>query len=71
MDDNLIKRINELYKKQKSEGLTESEKKEQGLLRKEYIKLFRENFRQTMDSIRIKNEDGTIQPLKKIKTTNL
>jgi hypothetical protein len=24
-----------------------------------------------MDSIRIKNEDGTIQPLKKIKTTNL
>ena len=45
--------------------------KEQGLLRKEYIKLFRENFRQTMDSIRIKNEDGTIQPLKKIKTTNL
>ncbi|NLJ88468.1 MAG: DUF896 domain-containing protein [Epulopiscium sp.] len=67
MDDNLIKRINELYKKQKSEGLTESEKKEQGLLRKEYIKLFRENFRQTMDSIRIKNEDGTIQPLKKNK----
>ncbi|MBO5888911.1 MAG: DUF896 domain-containing protein [Clostridia bacterium] len=32
-----IKRINELYKKQKEVGLTEEEKKEQALLRRAYI----------------------------------
>ena len=53
MDDNLIKRINELYKKQKSEGLTESEKRAR-VIKKRIYKTFRENFRQTMDSIRIK-----------------
>lgn len=32
-----VKRINELYKKQKEVGLTEDEKKEQQALRREYI----------------------------------
>ncbi|MBQ6812080.1 MAG: DUF896 domain-containing protein, partial [Agathobacter sp.] len=32
-----IARINELYRKSKAEGLTEEEKKEQALLRQEYI----------------------------------
>ena len=33
MDENKIKRINELYHKSKAEGLTDAEKKEQQLLR--------------------------------------
>ena len=37
MDENKIKRINELYHKSKAEGLTDAEKKEQQLLRQEYI----------------------------------
>ena len=32
-----IDRINELYRKSKAEGLTEEEKKEQALLRKQFV----------------------------------
>ena len=38
-----IRRINELYHKSKAEGLTEEEKKEQKILRQEYIESFRES----------------------------
>ena len=37
MDEKKIKRINELYHKSRAEGLTDEEKKEQQLLRQEYI----------------------------------
>ena len=37
MTDEKIARINELYKKSKSEGLSEEEKKEQTLLRQEFV----------------------------------
>ena len=37
MDDKKVARINELYHKSKSEGLTPEELKEQQILRKEYI----------------------------------
>ena len=40
MTDEKVKRINELYHKAKAEGLTETEKKEQALLREEYIASF-------------------------------
>lgn len=70
METSKIDRINELYKKQKSVGLTEQEIKEQEQLRKEYIELFKRNFRQTMDSVKVQNEDGTIHPLKKNKNIN-
>ena len=36
-----IDRINELAKKNKEQGLTEEEKKEREILRKEYIEKFR------------------------------
>ena len=45
MTDEKVKRINELYHKAKAEGLTETEKKEQALLREEYIASFRKNLR--------------------------
>ena len=37
MDPQKIARINELYRRSKAEGLTDAEKKEQKLLRLEYI----------------------------------
>ena len=58
--DEKIQRINELYHKSKSEGLTEAEKEEQQSLRKEYIASIRNNLRSQLDSISIQNPDGTI-----------
>lgn len=48
-----IDRINELSKKEKSEGLTDIEKQEQGKLREEYIKLFKKNLKAQLDCIEI------------------
>lgn len=54
MDKNKIERINELARKKKEKGLTEKEQAEQNELRQEYLKCIRENFRQTLESIEIK-----------------
>ncbi len=56
--DKLIKRINELYAKSKSDGLTEDEKAEQAELRQKYIRSFRQGVKNTMDNVRIVDEDG-------------
>lgn len=58
-----IKRINELYRKSQAEGLTEAEKKEQQLLRSEYIANVRSNLRVQLNNIDIQNEDGSIENL--------
>lgn len=55
-----IARINELYHKSQAEGLTEAEKKEQKLLRQEYIASVRENLRGQLNNINIQNEDGSV-----------
>ena len=47
-----IDRINHLARKAKSEGLTEEEKAEQQLLRKEYVEKFREHFRGHLDRVK-------------------
>lgn len=60
MTDEKIKRINELYHKSKSTGLTEAEKEEQTELRKQFIADFRGNLKAQLDNIDIQNEDGTI-----------
>ena len=60
MTDEKIKRINELYHKSKSTGLTEAEKEEQAELRKQFIADFRGNLKAQLDNIDIQNEDGTI-----------
>lgn len=60
MDQNKIARINELYHKSKSEGLTEAEKNEQQVLRKEYIASFRRNLKVQLDNIDMEEADGTI-----------
>lgn len=56
IDQKLIQRINYLANKSKKEGLTEEEKLEQIELRKEYLKLFREGFKQQLDSIKVVKE---------------
>ena len=45
MDEQKIKRINELYRKSKAEGLTDS---------------FRQNLRSQLDRIDIEEKDGTV-----------
>ena len=49
----LTKRINELARKAKAEGLTEAEKEEQAVLRKEWLEKFRANFRSQLDNIEL------------------
>ena len=60
MADLNINRINELYRKSKAEGLTAEEKKEQDLLRKEYLAAIRGNIRSQLNNIDMQMEDGTI-----------
>ena len=57
MDQKKIDRINALYHKSKAEGLTEAEKKEQALLRKEYIASVRSNLRAQLNNIDVKEAD--------------
>lgn len=60
-----IDRINELARKKKTVGLTQSEVAEQAALRREYIDGFKENLRDILDNTVIQRPDGTKTPLKK------
>lgn len=53
--EELIERINFLYKKSKEEGLNEKEKEEQQELRKDYIERVKGNFRAQLNTIEPKN----------------
>ena len=64
MDKLKIARINELYKKSKTEGLTETEKEEQKQLRNEYRMAVINNLSASLNNVSIENEDGTITELK-------
>ena len=57
IDQKLIDKINELARKQKTVGLTQEEKELQAELRKEYLRLFREGFKQQLDAIEIVDND--------------
>lgn len=61
----LIKRINELSRKSKTEGLTPVEKDEQTKLRNEYRALVVGNLSSQLDTLKIKHPDGTITDVKK------
>ena len=60
MDSQKINRINELYRKSKAEGLTEAEKKEQKLLRMEYLESVKRNLRVQLNNIDVEEKDGTV-----------
>ncbi len=57
--DEKIKRINELYHKSKGEGLTDAEKEEQALLRREYIDSIKNSMKVQLNNIDILEKDGT------------
>lgn len=63
MKEEKINRINELYRKSKAEGLTEEEKKEQAVLRKQFIADVRSNLTAQLNSIDMVNADGSIENL--------
>lgn len=63
MKQEQIDRINELYRKSKAEGLTEAEKKEQDLLRKQFVADVRGNLRAQLNNIDMVNEDGSVENL--------
>lgn len=65
MDPIKIDRINALAKKSKAEGLTEDEKKEQQLLRQEYIAEYRKSLQSTLDGVVLMDENGNKEKLKK------
>ena len=63
MTNEKIARINELYKKSKAEGLSEEEKKEQALLRQEYVASVKANPCAPIRNIHMMNADGSVENL--------
>jgi len=62
--DKEIQRINELYHKSKTAGLTPAEKDEQAKLRGAYIASIRKNLRANLEQIDIQNPDGSVTRVK-------
>lgn len=65
MEQQDIDRINTLYHKSQSVGLTDEEKAEQAMLRKNYIEAIRGNMRANLNNISIVEEDGSVTDLGK------
>ena len=60
-------RISELTRISRERELTEAEKTERQALREEYLAEWRRGTLDTLESLRIEKEDGTIVPLPKKK----
>ncbi len=58
-----ITRINALYRKSQAEGLTDEERREQKILREEYVANIRANLRGQLNAIDVCNADGTVTNL--------
>lgn len=67
MTEEKINRINELARKQKSEGLTEEEKAEQFALRREYIDSFKRSLIGQLENTYIVEADGSKKKVTKKK----
>lgn len=66
MEQAKIDRINQLARKSRTpEGLTEQEKTEQAVLRREYIDAFRSSLRAQLDHTQVIGPDGVRRPLEK------
>jgi len=55
--DKLIGRINELSRKNKSVGLNAEELAERDVLRKQYLEIFKGNFRNRLETIKFVDAD--------------
>ncbi len=58
MEQKKIDRINELARKQKSVGLTDEEKNEQAVLRREYIDSYKRSLVSQLENIYLVEPDG-------------
>ncbi len=67
MDKKKIARINELSRKQRTNGLSEAEKAEQRALRDEFRAEIRGDFESELDRVCLKNPDGSVVKAKKEK----
>ncbi|HHU60288.1 TPA: DUF896 domain-containing protein [bacterium] len=56
IDEKLIERINYLANKKKTSGLTKEETIEQQELRKEYLQLFKEGFKQQLSAYKVEDK---------------
>lgn len=65
MESSAIDRINQLYHKSQSVGLTEDEKEEQARLRREYVAAIRGSLRNNLNNISIQEPDGSVTDLGK------
>ena len=65
MDASRIDRINELYHKSQSVGLTDEEKEEQAKLRRDYIAAIRGSLRNNLNHNSIQEQDGSVTDLGK------
>jgi uncharacterized protein YnzC (UPF0291/DUF896 family) len=69
MTEDKIKRINELARKQKAEGLTDEEKAEQAELRREYIESYKRSLVAQLENTYIVDDQGNKQKLtERVKT---
>lgn len=69
MTEDKIKRINELARKQKAEGLTDEEKAEQADLRREYIESYKRSLISQLENTYVVDEKGNKQKLtERVKT---
>lgn len=64
MEQEMLKRINELAKKKREQGLTEAEQAEQKKLYKIYLGEIRSQFNATLDNVSVKDTDGSVVPFK-------
>lgn len=63
--EEMIKRINELARKSKAEGLTDEEKTEQAELRGKYIEAFRQGVKNTLNNVYVVDEQGNEKKLER------
>ena len=63
MTEEKINRINELYHKSKAEGLTEAEKQEQAMLRKQFLADIRQAVTSNLNNIDLVDKDGSVENL--------
>lgn len=65
MEHEKIERINELARISRERALSAAEQSERQALRREYLDGFRQNMQAVLDSVRVKEPDGTLRPLQK------